>query len=111
VSHKLRLVLNAGALLVAACSSGEPLFPDRCNIRLATIMPDPATLEVGQTVTLEAQLTDSPECLPSDATPANLRWTSDSPSVAGIDSLTGRLTATAAGTAQINLFTSFTHPC
>jgi hypothetical protein len=108
VSQKLGLVLSSGALLLAACS-GEPLVPDRCNIRLATIMPDPATLEVGQTVTLEAQLADSPDCLPSDAKPANLRWTSDNPSVAAIDSLSGRLTATGAGAAQVSLFTSVTH--
>jgi hypothetical protein len=109
VSHTFRSVLSAVALLVAACSGEPPVVPDRCNIRLATIMPDPATLDVGETVTLEAQLTDSRACLPSDAEPANLRWTSDNPSVAGIDPLSGRLTATGAGTAQISLFTSVTH--
>jgi hypothetical protein len=49
-------VVNAAALLAAACSSA-PLSVDRCNIRLAVISPDPARLQVGQAVTLEAQLT------------------------------------------------------
>ena len=106
--HKILLVVNAAALLAMACSA-EPLAVDRCNIRLAVISPDPTRLEIGQAVTLEAQLSPAPACLPADAQPANFRWTSDQPGVATIDALTGRVTAMGAGTAQITLVTAKTH--
>lgn len=108
MSRNILLVVNAAALLVGACSA-EPLSVDRCNIRLAAISPDPARLAVGQAVTLEPQLTPAPACLPTDAQPANFRWTSDHPGVATIDALTGRVTAIGAGTAQITLATARTH--
>jgi hypothetical protein len=108
MSHKMLLVLNAAAMLAAACSA-EPLSVDRCNIRLAVISPDPARLAIGQAVTLEAQLTPAPACLPADARPANFRWASDQPEVATIVALTGRVTAIGAGTAQIRLVTAETH--
>ena len=107
MSHKILLAVNVAALLAAACTA-EPLNPDRCNIRLAAISPDPATLEVGQAVTLEAQLTPAPACLPADAQSPNFRWTSDHPEVATIDALTGRVTAIGAGTARITLVTAKT---
>ena len=100
------LLALTGALLVVACGA-EPLIPDRCNIRLAVISPDPATLTVGQAVTLEAQLTSS-TCLPADAQPGNLRWRSDNPGVAAIDGITGRVSAVGAGTAQVTLLTATT---
>ena len=43
MSHNARLVVNAIALLAAACNA-EPIGVDRCNIRLAVISPDPARL-------------------------------------------------------------------
>ena len=101
------LLILTGWLLVVACSA-EPLNPDRCNIRLAVISPDPATLKIGEAVTLEAQLTAS-TCLPPDAQPSNLRWLSDNPGVATIDAITGRVIAVQAGTAQITLLTATTH--
>ena len=108
MSHNVLLVVNAVAWLAAACSA-EPLSVDRCNIRLAVISPDPARLAVGQAVTLEAQVTPAPACLPADAQSANFRWASDRPGVATIDALTGRVTAIGAGTAQITLVTAKTH--
>ena len=108
MSQNMLLVVSAAALLAAGCSA-EPLNPDRCNIRLAVISPDPARLEVGQAVTLEAQLSPAPACLPADAQASNFRWTSDHPGVATIDALTGRVTAMGAGTAQITLVTAKTH--
>jgi Bacterial Ig-like domain (group 2) len=106
MSSRATLLALASALLVAACG-GEPLTPDRCNIRLASISPDPATLEVGQAVTLEARLASS-SCLPADARPDQLRWRSDDPGVAAIDAVTGRVTAVGAGTAQVTLLTAVT---
>jgi hypothetical protein len=97
------LLVVTGAVLLVACGA-EPLNPDLCNIRLAVISPDPATLEVGQAVTLQAQLTGS-TCLPPDAQPSNLRWRSDNPAVATIDAVTGRVMAIQAGVAQITLVT------
>jgi uncharacterized protein YjdB len=94
-------------VLAVACGA-EPLTPDRCNIRLAIISPDPATLEVGQAVTLQAQLAAS-TCLPPDAQPSNLRWQSDNPGVATIDAVTGRVIAIQSGTAQMTLLTAHTH--
>ena len=96
-----------GTLLVAACGA-EPLNPDRCNIRLAGISPDPAMLAVGQAVTLQAALTAS-TCLPPDAQPSNLRWQSDDPAVATIDAITGRVMAIHDGVAQVTLSTATTH--
>lgn len=80
MSQHLRLVVSAGAVLLAGCSA-EPLNPDRCNVRLAVISPDPATLEIGQAVTLQAQLTEASTCLPADAQSANLRWMSANPGI------------------------------
>jgi hypothetical protein len=108
MAHNVLRVVNAAALLAAACNT-EPLSVDRCNLRLAVISPDPASLEVGQAVILEAQLTPAPACLPVDAQSANLRWTSDHPEVATVDALTGRVLATGTGTAQITLVTAKTH--
>lgn len=71
----LWLVLAAAPLL-GGCEQG-PLMPDRCNIRLALVSPDPATLMVGQEATLQAQLTASPERLPADAQASSLRWASE----------------------------------
>jgi hypothetical protein len=102
-------VLFAGALMVsAACGSGsEPINPDQCFIRLAVISPDPARLLVGESVTLEAKLTDAPACLPSDA--GSLRWTSADPMTATVDALSGPVTAVRPGTTEITLTTAITH--
>jgi hypothetical protein len=108
MTHKILLAVTAAAWLAAACRA-EPFNVDRCNIRLAVISPDPARLDVGQTVALEAQVAPAPACLPNDAQPGNLRWTSDHPEVATIDALTGRVLATGTGTAQILLVTAKTH--
>jgi hypothetical protein len=108
MSRSAWLVAATVVLLVVACGA-EPLNPDRCNLRLAVISPDPARLEVGETLILEAQLTPAPACLPADAQAANFRWTSDHPEVATIDALTGRLTARGTGTAQITVVTARTH--
>jgi hypothetical protein len=108
MSPNILLAGLAAAWLAAACSA-EPLNPDRCNIRLAVIIPDPARLEIGQAVTLEAQLTPAAACLPADARSDNIRWTSDRPEVATVDALTGLVTAVGAGTAQITLVTAQTH--
>ncbi len=107
MSHKVSFLVNAAALLAVGCSP-EPLGVDRCNIRLAVITPDPARLELGQAVTLEAQVSPAPACLPPDAQSANFRWKSDRPGVAIVDALTGRVTATGTGTAQITLTTAKT---
>ena len=84
-------------------------MPDRCNIRLAVVTPDPATLVVGQEVTLEAQLTSSAECLPVDARVGNLRWTSETSGVAVVDPVSGHVKALSAGATQISLQTAVTH--
>lgn len=108
MSRSARLLVLTGALLVGACGA-EPTTPDRCNIRLAVISPDPAMLQVGQAVTLEAQLTAASACLPPDAQPDNFRWQSDNPGVATIDVVTGRVSAVQNGSAQITLLTADTH--
>jgi hypothetical protein len=108
MSRRILLLVNAVALLAIGCSA-EPLSVDRCNIRLAVIAPDPARLEVGQAVTLEAQVAPAPACLPADSQSVNFRWTSDHLEVATVDALTGRVTAIGAGTAQITLTTAKTH--
>jgi hypothetical protein len=110
MSYKILFAVSATALLVPACSA-ETLNPDRSNIRLAAISPDPARLEVGQAVILEAQLAPAPACLPADAQSPDFRWTSDHPGVATIDALTGRVTAIGAGPAQITLVTAKTIRC
>jgi uncharacterized protein YjdB len=93
---------------VVACGA-EPINPDRCTIRLAVISPDPALLQVGEAVTLEAQLTEASSCLPPDAQPRNFRWQSDNPGVATVDAGTGRVSAVQNGSAQVTLLTAATH--
>jgi hypothetical protein len=94
--------------IIAGCEQG-PVNPDRCNIRLAIVTPDPATLAVGQEVTLDPQLTSARDCLPADARPGSLRWASDDPAVATINPVSGRVTAVSAGTTGISLTTATTH--
>lgn len=108
MSSRAWLLVVTAAFLGVACGA-EPLNPDQCNIRLAVISPDPATLEVGQAVTLQAQLTEASTCLPPDAQPSNLRWRSENPGVASIDAVTGRVIAVRAGEVQMTLFTANTH--
>jgi hypothetical protein len=108
MSSSATLLVVTGAVLAVACGAG-PLNPDRCNIRLAAISPDPATLTLGQVVSLQAQLTEASTCLPPDAQAVKLRWRSDNPDVASIDPVTGRVTAVGAGSAWITLFTVDTH--
>jgi hypothetical protein len=101
------LILGGFSVLVGCADN--PVMPDRCNIRLAVVSPDPATLTVGQEVTLGAQLTASPGCLPADAEAGSLRWTSETSGVAAVDSVTGRVKALSAGTTQVSLKTVTTH--
>jgi hypothetical protein len=103
------LGLMLGGLMVLSGCADNPVIPDRCNIRLAAISPDPATLTVGQEVTLAAELTASADCLPADAKAGSLRWTSESSGVAAVDPVTGRVTALSAGTTQVSLTTVTTH--
>jgi hypothetical protein len=104
-------VLLAGALTVSAgCGSGsgsEPTNPDQCFIRLAVISPDPARLRAGEGVTLEAQVTVAPACLPSDA--GSLRWISADPATATVDASSGHVSAVRPGTTEITLTTAVTH--
>ena len=100
-------MLLAAALVLSAGCGSEPLNPDRCTIRLAVISPDPARLQVGEGVTLEAVLTDAPACLPSDA--QSLRWTSADPTRATVDALSGHVSALGPGTTEITLTTAVTH--
>ncbi len=94
--------------LIAGCEQG-PVNPDQCNIRLAVVTPDPATLTVGQEVTLEPQLTSARDCLPADAQLSSLRWASDDPAIATVDPVSGRVTAVGAGTTGVSLTTATTH--
>jgi uncharacterized protein YjdB len=98
----------AAAVTLGACNS-SPLNPDRCNIRLAVVSPDPATAHVGEVITLQAQLTASSLCLPSDAHPANFRWSSADPTIALVDAVSGQVHAIKVGTTQISLTTATTH--
>jgi hypothetical protein len=101
-------VVLSGSAVIASCGE-SPVTPDHCNIRLAIVSPDPATLRVGQEVTLEAQLTSSTDCLPADARVGNLRWTSETSGVAAIDPVSGRVKALSTGSAQVSLQTLMTH--
>jgi hypothetical protein len=94
--------------LMVGCEQDQ-LMPDRCNIRLAVVSPDPATLMVGQEVTLDAQLTASPDCLPTDAELGNLRWSSQDPGIATTDVVSGRVRGLRAGTTVILLTTATSH--
>jgi Bacterial Ig-like domain (group 2) len=100
-------LILGGVPALAGC--GEvPVNPDRCNIRLAVVSPDPATLTVGQEVTLVAQLTASADCLPGDAKTGNLRWSTQNSSVATIDPVSGRLKALGPGATEVSLMTATT---
>jgi hypothetical protein len=101
--------LGLGVLPMFASCEQAPPMPDQCNIRLAIVSPHPATLMVGQEVALEAELSPSPGCLPADAEPGSLRWTSDDTGIATVDATSGRVKAIRAGTAQVSLTTAMTH--
>jgi hypothetical protein len=100
--------LILGALTVLAGCGEDPVNPDRCNIRLALVSPDPATLSVGQEVTLEAQLTAPPDCLPADAKIGSLRWSIGNSEVAAIDAVSGHLSALGLGATEVSLKTATT---
>jgi len=100
-------MLLAGALMVSAGCGSEPTNPDQCFIRLAVISPDPAGLRVGESVRLEAQVTDAPACLPSDV--GSLRWISTDPATATVDALSGHVSAVRPGITEITLTTAVTH--
>lgn len=95
-------------LLVAGCDQSQGM-PDECNIRLAVVSPDPATLMVGQEVSLGAQLTASSDCLPADAEPENLRWSSQDSGIATADAVSGRVRGVHAGSTVISLTTATSH--
>jgi Big-like domain-containing protein len=103
------LWLGLGILPMFASCEQAQFMPDRCNIRLAVVSPDPATLMVGQEVTLDAQLTASQDCLPADAEPGSLRWASKDSGIATADAVSGRVRAINAGTTEISLTTATTH--
>lgn len=106
--HAGWVVLLGAPLLLGGCDG--PLNPDKChNIRLAVVSPDPAVLEVGQEITLHAQLDAGSACLPADAQPGNLRWSSEDPTIATTDSVSGRVRGIKAGGTLISLATSVTH--
>jgi hypothetical protein len=94
--------------IVAGCEQGQ-LMPDHCNIRLASVSPDPATVMVGQEITLDAALAPSAECLPIDAEPGSLRWASQNPAIATADAVSGRVRGITAGNTEITLTTARTH--
>jgi hypothetical protein len=99
--------LLGGLPLLGGCDG--PMNPDRCNlIRLAVVSPDPAVLQVGQEVTLHAQLDEGSACLPPDAQPGNLRWASEDPTIATTDSMSGRVRGLEAGGTLVSLTTSVT---
>jgi uncharacterized protein YjdB len=102
-------LLWLGLILGFASCEEAPVMPDHCNIRLAVVNPDPATLMVGQEVTLEAQLTASSECLPADASPGNLRWSSNNTGIATADAESGRVKGISSGSAEISLRTAGTN--
>jgi hypothetical protein len=94
--------------LMAGCDQAQ-LMPDHCNIRLAVVSPDPATLMVGQELTLDAQLTPSPDCLPADAELGHLRWSSQDPGIATADAVSGRVRGIHTGATVISLTTETSH--
>ena len=96
------------SLMLAGCDQTETM-PDKCNVRLAVVSPDPARVVVGEEVALVAQLTASAACLPSDAQPGNLRWTSGDAAVATVDVTSGLVKGITAGSVQISLMTATTH--
>ncbi len=100
--------LILAALPVLAACGEAPVNPDRCNIQLALVSPDPATLSVGQEVTLEAQLTAPKDCLPGDAKSGNLRWSIGNSEVAAIDAVSGHLRALGPGATEVSLKTATT---
>ncbi|MFN2569898.1 MAG: Ig domain-containing protein [Candidatus Dormibacteria bacterium] len=100
------MVAFGAAMMLGACDG--PVNVDRCFIRLAVVSPDPATVHVGEVITLHAQLSASSLCLPTDAQPANLRWSSADPSIATVDAVSGQVQGIKAGATQISLTTAKT---
>jgi uncharacterized protein YjdB len=88
-----RVVAGAVALAVVACSS---LGESGSAVSIEIQVPSPASVEIGDTITLRARLLDAN----GDSVGGTIRWRTPDTTVA-IDSITGRLTGLFTGTGRI----------
>jgi Bacterial Ig-like domain (group 2) len=97
------IVLWAGLAAVLACSEKEaPLAPPvNCpaDLRL-TVTPTSKVASIGETFTPQATTLG---CLGTQVLTNQYRWQSSQPAVVEVDSLTGRITAIAAGDANVSV--------
>ncbi|HWA40817.1 MAG TPA: hypothetical protein VG712_04345 [Gemmatimonadales bacterium] len=88
-----RIVPGAVALAVAACSS---LGESGSAVSIELQVPSPASVEIGDTITVHARLLD----VNGDSVGGTIRWRTPDTTVA-IDSISGRLTGLIATTGRI----------
>ncbi|HVX89280.1 MAG TPA: hypothetical protein VG940_10165 [Gemmatimonadales bacterium] len=88
-----RIVAGAVALAVVACSS---LGESGSAVSIELQVPSPASVEIGDTITVRARLLD----VNGDSVGGTVRWRTPDTTVA-IDSVTGRLTGLFTGTGRI----------
>ena len=91
-----RRLLAAVALILAACSS---LGEGNGAVSIEIFVPSPASVEVGDTITMRARLLD----INGDSIAGTIRWRTPDTAAVWIDSITGRFTgrSTATSTGRI----------
>ena len=88
-----RLIAGSAVLAAAACSS---LGDGNEAVSIELLVPNPASVEVGDTITLRARLLD----VNGDSIAGTIRWRTPDTTLT-IDSVTGRLTGLIATTGRI----------
>lgn len=89
----MRRLLAAAAVILVACSS---LGEGNGAVSIEIFVPSPASIEVGDTITMRARLLD----INGDSIAGIIRWRTPDTTLA-IDSVTGRLTGLIATTGRI----------
>ncbi|HEX7918527.1 MAG TPA: hypothetical protein VF454_03940, partial [Gemmatimonadales bacterium] len=91
-----RLLAGSVVLVAAACSS---LGEGNAAVSIEIFVPSPASVEVGDTITMRARLLN----IDGDSVAGTIRWRTADTAAVAIDSITGRFTgrSTTAGTGRI----------
>ncbi len=103
--HRHAVLLLAACFTLAGCDDYPRVGPgpDDCPLWVTILQPRVSRLDIGATVTIRATDWVQTPCTPPDTRAAALRWSEWPPGVAGVDSLTGHVTALRPGLATINV--------
>lgn len=101
--HSLVCLLGAAAAVACGGGGGEgkpvtPTLPAAPIVTTVTIVPGVAQVELGETITVTAEVRDQTGALMAGKTPA---WTSSSPAIASIDASSGVLRGVEVGSVTL----------